>query len=81
MNDEEPNLFVRLVKGFAMFWWDFLVGDTPELFVTVVLTIGLVALLSVAGHFNSVAIVALPVLAIGALALSLWRVSRAERKK
>jgi hypothetical protein len=81
VNDEQPTLFVRLVKGFAMFWWDFLVGDTPELFVTVVLTIGLVALLSVAGHLNTVAIFALPVLAIGALALSLWRVSRAERRK
>ncbi len=80
MNDQ-PTLIVRLVRGFAMFWWDFLVGDTPELFVTVVLTIGLVALLSVAGHFNTVSIVALPALAIGALALSLWRVSRAERKK
>jgi hypothetical protein len=81
VNDKQPTLFVRLIKGFAMFWWDFLVGDTPELFVTVVLSIGLVALLSVAGHFNTVAIFVLPVLAIGALALSLWRVSRAERNK
>jgi hypothetical protein len=78
---EQPPLVVRLAKGFVMFWWDFLVGDTPELFVTVVLTIGLVALLSVEGHFNTAAIFALPALAIGALAFSLWRASNAERGK
>jgi hypothetical protein len=81
VNAEPPPLLVRLAKGFAMFWWDFLVGDTPELFVTVVLTIGVVALLSEEGHFNAAAVIALPALAIGALGLSLWRASNAERRK
>ena len=75
------SLAARLAKGFAMFWWDFLVGDTPELFVAALVTIGVVALLSVAGHFNAAAIIALPVLAIGALALSVRRAQRAARRK
>jgi uncharacterized membrane protein len=57
-----------------------LVGDTPELFVAVVLTIGVVALLSLDGHFNAAAATALPTLAVIALALSLWRASHAARK-
>jgi hypothetical protein len=72
---------MRLLKGFGRFWWDFLVGDTPELFVAVLLTIGVVALLRVHGHFNTAAVVALPALAITALALSLWRASRSARRK
>lgn len=71
---------VRLLKGFAMFWWDFLVGDTPELFVAVVFTIGVVAVLSLDGHFNAASVIALPTLAVFALAISLWRASRAAGK-
>jgi hypothetical protein len=69
-----------LLKGFAEFWWDFLVGDTPELFVAVVVALAVVALLSRGGHFNVAAEFALPTLAVVALALSLWRASRAARK-
>jgi hypothetical protein len=64
---------VRLLQGFARFWWDFLVGDTPELFVAVVVTIGLVALLSLAGHLNVAAAIALPALVVAALVVSVWR--------
>lgn len=79
-NDKAP-LPIRLLKGFALFWWDFLVGDTPELFVAVVFTIAVVALLSLRGHFNEASALVLPALAIAALSLSLWRASRAERRK
>jgi len=72
----EPSLVTRVMKGFARFWWDFLVGDTPELFVAVVLTIAAVALLSLAGHFNAAAGVVLPAMVVAALCLSLWRASR-----
>jgi hypothetical protein len=78
MSSKPSSLPVRLVKGFAMFWWDFLVGDTPEIFVAVLAIIGVVALLSLVGHFNGAGVVALPVLAIGALTLS---VRRAVRRK
>ncbi len=78
---KDSNLAVRLVRGFAMFWWDFLVGDTPELFVGALVIIAVVALLSEAGHHNAAAVVALPVLAIVALALSVFRAQRAARRK
>jgi hypothetical protein len=75
MMDKKLPLVVRLLRGFAMFWWDFLVGDTPEL------TIGVVALLSLRGHFNVASALLLPALAVAALSLSLWRASRAARRK
>jgi hypothetical protein len=70
----------RSLKGFAMFWWDFLVGDTPEIFVAVVVIIGVVALLSVSGHFNAAAATVLPVFAVLALGASVWRAQRSMRK-
>lgn len=78
--EKQPSLPVRLLKGFAMFWWDFLVGDTPELFVAVLFSIGVVALLSLDGHFKVAAEIALPSLTVIALALTLWRASRAAGK-
>lgn len=70
----------RAIKGFGMFWWDFLVGDTPEIFVAVVVIIGAIALLSVNGHFNAAAATLLPVLAVLALGASVWRAARSMRK-
>ncbi len=75
------SLPVRLVRGFATFWWDFLVGDTPELFVAALVIIGVIALLSEAGHFNAAAVVALPLLAVVALGISVRRAVRAARRK
>jgi hypothetical protein len=66
----------RLVKGFARFWWDFLVGDTPEVFAAVVVVLGLVALLSVAWHENALAVVVFPVLVVATLAATLFRARR-----
>jgi hypothetical protein len=74
-------LVLRLVKGFAMFWWDFLVGDTPELFVAALVIIGAVALVSERWHANSTAVIMLPVLAIAALGLSVKRASDAAKRK
>jgi hypothetical protein len=78
---ERPPVVVRLVKGFGQFWWDFLVGDTPELFVAALVIIGVIALLSERGHFNTVAVVVLPVLAVVALAGSLVRAVRLSQRK
>ena len=61
------SLPVRLLKGFAMFWWDFLVGDTPELFVATVVIIAISAALGKLWHANAVATVLLPVLVLGSL--------------
>jgi ABC-type transport system involved in cytochrome bd biosynthesis fused ATPase/permease subunit len=70
----------RTIKGFGMFWWDFLVGDTPEIFVAVLTIIGAIALVSVNGHFNAAAATLLPVLAVLALGASVWRAARSLRK-
>ncbi len=74
-------LVVRLLKGFAMFWWDFLVGDTPELFVAALVIIGAVSLISERWHANTTAVVVLPLLAIAALALSVKRASGGAKRK
>jgi hypothetical protein len=66
----------RAIVGFGRFWWDFLVGDTPELFVGAIAIIGLVALLCLDHALRSACAVILPVLVIGLLALSAWRAVR-----
>ena len=43
---DQPSVVTRLVKGFGRFWWDFLVGDTPELFIAALVIIAVTALLS-----------------------------------
>ncbi|MDE3007596.1 MAG: hypothetical protein KGJ10_08330 [Acidobacteriota bacterium] len=63
----------RIVVGFGRFWWDFLVGDTPELFVAVVAVLVVIALVSVAAGANTWAVALLPVMVIGALATSVRR--------
>jgi hypothetical protein len=78
---DATSVITRLIKGFGRFWWDFLVGDTPELFVAALVIIGVTALLSESGHFNAAAIVVLPVLAVLALATSLVRAVRLSRRK
>jgi hypothetical protein len=80
VNEESPVLW-RLIKGFGQFWWDFLVGDTPEIFIAALAIIGVIALLSERGHFNAAAAIVLPVLAILALAASLLRATRPSRRK
>jgi hypothetical protein len=71
---------IRLLKGFGMFWWDFLVGDTPELFIAALLIIGVIAGLRGAGY-NTAAVVALPVLAVLALGVSVRRAINSSKKK
>jgi hypothetical protein len=67
---------VRIVAGFARFWWDFLVGDTPELFVATVFILGVAALLRLVAHDNALAVAAMPVLAVAALGASVARSRR-----
>jgi hypothetical protein len=72
---------LRLLVGFGRFWWDFLIGDTPELFVAALGVIGVIALLSEAAGLNVAAITALPVLVVASLGLSLYRAQRASQKR
>lgn len=57
----------RGTRAFAHFWWDFLIGDTPELFVATLVIVGTALLLR---HHRAVAIIVLPVMAIVFLLLS-----------
>lgn len=63
--------FARLVKGFGRFWWDFLIGDTPEITVAVVGLVGAVAVVADVIHVNALAYTMMPSLVIITLALSL----------
>jgi hypothetical protein len=80
VNRRRP-LVIRLIIGFGRFWWDFLVGDTPELFVAALMVIGVTALLSEVAGLNVAAIVALPVLVVASLGISLYRAQRLARKE
>lgn len=61
---------VRLLRAFGLFWWDFLVGDTPELAVATAALVGLAFLL--AGN-RIVAAIVLPLAAAGFLFASTYR--------
>ncbi len=41
----DASLVRRSLVAFGRFWWDFLVGDTPELFVGMLVVVGVVVLL------------------------------------
>jgi hypothetical protein len=62
----------RLLVAFGRFWWDFLVGDTPELFVAMLVTLGITALLA-KGVSTTAAWATLPVLVVAALVASVLR--------
>jgi len=70
----------RWLRSFGAFWWDFLVGDTPELLVGILAAIGVVALLVKASTLNSVAVGAFPALVVVLLAGSLYWARRANRR-
>jgi hypothetical protein len=74
----QAPLVVRWVKAFGAFWWDFLVGDTPELLIGVLVAVGLVALLVRAASLNTVAVVGFPVLVVVLLAASVYRGRRSK---
>jgi hypothetical protein len=67
----------RLLSGFGRFWWDFLVGDTPEITVAVIVIVGVVALMRDVAHVNALAYVTLIVLSVVTLTIS---AARARRK-
>ena len=81
MNQSERPLVVRLLRGLGMFWWDFLVGDTPELFVATLVIIGVVALVSEMLHANGAAVIILPTLAVTALSVSVRRASSSAKRQ
>ena len=73
---DDRSLPLRLLKGFGRFWWDFLVGDTPEITVAVLVILGAVALMADVAHVNAAACIGVPPLVTVTLGLSLLRARR-----
>jgi hypothetical protein len=69
----------RWLVAFGRFWWEFLIGDTPELFVGAVVVVGVVALVCAAGGLHAWGAVLLPVLVAAVLTVSVWRAVLASR--
>lgn len=76
-NNAAP-LWLRALKAFGAFWWDFLVSDTPELLVGVMAVIGIVVLITKGASLNAVAVFAFPVLVVAVLGGSLAWARRAK---
>lgn len=64
------NVVVRSARAFGRFWWDFLIGDTPELFMA---TLAVIALAEALHHERVVGIVVVLLAVVGFLGLSTWR--------
>jgi hypothetical protein len=71
-----PPAPLRWLYAFGRFWQDFLIGDTPELFIGAVAVVGLVALACVKPGLRTVAAVAAPILVAGVLTASVYRAVR-----
>lgn len=67
---------VRWLVAFGHFWWDFLVGDTPELTVGGVLAVGVAAAITVDRGLVWMAVVALPLVVVLVLGGSVRRAAR-----
>jgi hypothetical protein len=74
--DHRPSVVLGWTSAFGRFWWDFLIGDTPELFVGAAAIIGVLALVSVKPGLRTVAAFLAPVLVAGVLTASLFRAAR-----
>jgi hypothetical protein len=64
------NRLGRAVRSLGRFWREFLIGDTPELLVTVIVVIAAALLLR---HRHAAAVVVLPAVTIVGLLASVWR--------
>ncbi len=69
----QAPLVQRWVVAFGRFWWEFLVGDTPELLIGVLIALGVVALLVKVASLNALAVVGFPLMVIVMLGLSVYR--------
>jgi hypothetical protein len=67
---------MRWIKGFARFWYDFIIGDDWTVAVGVVIALALTALLA---HLGVAAWWLMPLAVVGMLTLSLWRVAGRSR--
>jgi hypothetical protein len=73
--DDRPAA-LRWLVAFGHFWWEFLIGDTPELFVGGVAVIGILAVVCLHTGLRTVAAYLAPVLVTLVLVASVWRAVR-----
>jgi len=71
------KVIARGARAFGHFWWDFLIGDAPELFVATLAIVGVALLLR---HDHAVAYTVLPVMAVVFLVASTVRAGRRTRR-
>lgn len=67
---------MRYLRAFGAFWYDFLIGDRPELFVGSIVVLGLVWMAISIGLSPTVAGGLLDVLILLLAGLSIWSASR-----
>jgi hypothetical protein len=67
---------VRYLRAFGAFWYDFLIGDRPELFVGSIIVLGLVWIGIKMGMSPTAAGGLLTVLVLLLAGLSVWSASR-----
>jgi hypothetical protein len=67
---------MRYVRAFGAFWYDFLIGDRPELFVGSIVVLGLVLLAISVGMSSTAAGGLLTILILSLAALSIGSASR-----
>lgn len=67
---------LRWLGAFGRFWWDFLIGDTPELTVGAVVAVGASGAIALDRSLLWLAVVALPLVVVLALCGSVRRVAR-----
>ncbi|HVB05062.1 MAG TPA: hypothetical protein VNF07_02295 [Acidimicrobiales bacterium] len=58
-----------LLAAFGRFWWDFLIGEVPSLFIGVLVVVGLALALR---HERVAAVILIPLLAVAFLAASTY---------
>jgi len=75
-SDAGRSVAMRWLTAFGRFWWEFLIGDTPELFVGAVAVVGVLALLSLNPGLRTAAALLAPVLVAGVLTASIYRAAR-----
>ncbi len=69
---------MRQVRAFALFWWDFIVGDDYRIALAVIVLLGTTALLS---HSGIAAWWLLPLGIIAMLATSVFTAARRSRQE
>jgi 4-hydroxybenzoate polyprenyltransferase len=68
----------RGLRAFGHFWWDFLIGDAPELFAATVAVVVLALLLC---HHGQVAYIVIPLATVLMLVASTLRAARRSEGK